>query len=157
MVLVAGTLLGLWGCGGEFPVEIPGMPEIPGITGSKVSEEGQVRAVLDDVQRGMQARKIYKVLSHVSRLYTDAEGRDYNALQNYLSDFFKSYKEVQITRVQPQVFVEGNRARVVETFGTRAEPFKPDVHPPIVLQGQMSVYLEKTGNEWQIVEWGRML
>lgn len=157
LTVVLGILGLVAGCGQELPVELPGMPEIPGITGPKVTEEEQIRAVLDDVHRGMQARKVYKVLAHVSRLYTDAEGRDYNGMQAYLSDLFKIYKEIQITRVQPQVFVEGTHARAVETFGTRAEPFNADSHPPMNLQGQMNVYLEKSGDAWQIVEWGRML
>lgn len=145
--------LGVWGCGQDL-VEIP---EIPGLTGPRMSDEEQIVGVLDDVHRGMQARKIYKVLAHVSRTYADAEGRDYNGMQAYLNDLFKNYKEISITRVQPQVYVEGNRARAVETFGTRAEPFNANEHPPMILQGQMNVYLEKTGSTWQIVEWGRML
>jgi len=154
VILLAFVCLGVAGCGRELPVEIP---EIPGLTGPRMSDEEQIVELLNDVHRGMQSRKIYKVLSHVSRAYMDAEGRDYNAIQKYLNDLFKSYKEVSITRVQPQVYVEGNRARAVETFGTRAEPFNANEHPPIVLQGQMNVYLEKSGNTWQIVEWGRML
>jgi len=122
-----------------------------------MSDEEQIVRVLDDVHRGMQSRKIYKVLAHVSRTYADAEGRDYNGMQVYLNDLFKSYKEISITRVQPQVYVEGNRARAVETFGTRAEPFNANENPPMILQGQMNVYLEKSGSTWQIVEWGRML
>ncbi len=149
--LALSTVVYLSGCGQELPVDIPGL------TSSKISDEEQILRVLEDVHRGMQSRKIYKVLAHVSRTYTDAEGRDYNGLQNYLKDLFKNYKEIQITRVQPRVTVQGNRARAVETFGTRAEPFNPNAHPPIVLEGQMNVYLEKMGGRWQIVEWGRML
>jgi hypothetical protein len=153
-VLLTFLGLGVWGCGQELPVDIP---DIPGLTGPRMSDQEQIVNVLDDVHRGMQARKIYKVLAHVSRTYADAEGRDYNAMQSYLNDLFKSYKEISITRVQPQVYVEGSRARAVETFGTRAEPFNANENPHMNLQGQMNVYLEKTGNTWQIVEWGRML
>ncbi|MCL4693492.1 MAG: hypothetical protein KJ060_13405 [Candidatus Hydrogenedentes bacterium] len=154
LAVLAMTGLGGAGCGRELPVEIP---EIPGLTGPRMSDEEQIVEVLNDVHRGMQSRKIYKVLAHVSRSYADAEGRDYNAMQQYLNDLFKGYKEITITRVQPQVYVEGNQARAVETFGTRAEPFNANENPPIILQGQMNVYLEKIGNTWQIVEWGRML
>lgn len=151
VVLVLYAVVYFASCGQELPVQIPGL------TSPKLSDEEQILAVLEDVHRGMQSRKIYKVLAYVSRTYTDAEGRDYNDLQSYLSDLFKDYKEIQITRVQPQVIVEGNHARAVETFGTRAEPFNASAHPPIILQGQVNVYLEKTDGRWQIVEWGRML
>jgi len=153
-VVLAVSCFAIAGCGRDLGVEIP---EIPGLTGPKLSDQEQILGVLDDVHRGMQSRKVYKVLAHISRSYADAEGRDYNDMQSYLNELFKEYKEISITRVQPRVYVEGGRARAVETFGTRAEPFNPDDYPPMILQGQMNVYLEKNGNSWQIVEWGRML
>jgi hypothetical protein len=112
--------------------------------------------MLSDVHQGLQTRRIYKVLAHISRNYTDPEGRDYNALQSYLSDLFRNYREIRITRVPPRVFVQGDRARVIETFGTRAEPFKPDSYPPINLQGQVNIYLEKTSDGWMITEWSKV-
>ncbi|MBN2307890.1 MAG: hypothetical protein JXR94_02900 [Candidatus Hydrogenedentes bacterium] len=137
----------LAGCRHEIPVEIPG------VTGPRLTDEEQIRAVLNDVQRGMEAQRIYKVLAHVSRGYRDAEGRDYEAMQEYLNTLFKRYRELKIVRVRPEVFVDGRRARAVETFGTVATPLNPDDRQ-LQLQGQVDVYLEKTGDTWQITEWG---
>ncbi|MBX7255492.1 MAG: hypothetical protein K1Y02_03935 [Candidatus Hydrogenedentes bacterium] len=132
------------------------MPSIPGITSQKVSDEDQIAAVLTDIHQGIQSRRIFKVLAHISRSYSDPEGMDYTALQNYLNEFFKNYKEVRVTRVPPRVFVQGTRARVVETFGTRAEPFNAEKNPPLNIQGQVNIYLEKVNGEWQITEWSRV-
>jgi len=121
-----------------------------------MSDEDQIAAIMDDVQRGMQNRSIYKVLAHVARSYHDAEGRDYDALQQDLSDFFKRYKDIRITRVPPNVLVQGNRARVIETFGTTAKPEDPDNDIEIFLQGQVTAYLERIDGRWKIVEWSRL-
>jgi hypothetical protein len=50
--------------------------------------------------------------------------------------------------------VRGNRARVTDTFGTIAEPVRADDFPPVNLQGQVILMMEKTGDTWQIIEWG---
>lgn len=138
------------GCLNKIPVEIPG------VTTLGPSDEEQIVNALNDVHRGMQARRVYKVLAHVSRTYRDDQGRDYNAIEQYLTELFRGYKRIEITRVPPKVIVQGERARAVETFGTRAEPFNASEHRPIELNGQMNIYLEKIDNKWLIVEWGRV-
>jgi len=129
------------------------LPQIPGL-GGRASDEEQIATVLNDVQRGMEARKIYKVLAHVSRNYLDEEGRDYEAIREYLSGIVKAYREIRITRTSPKILVQGDRARAIESFGTVAEPADQDETPAINLQGQVAVYLERVDGAWQIVEWG---
>lgn len=128
--------------------------EIPGITRPKASDEEKIVTVLNDVQRGIQTKRIYKVLAHVSKDYYDQEGRDYEAIREYLNRLFKEYREIRITRTRPRVIVQGDRAQAVETFGTQAKPSTPRVGRPIDIQGQVTVYLEKVGEAWQIVSWG---
>lgn len=144
------------GCAGHY-VRIPTLHEITTATGLAPSDEEQITAVLDDVHRGMQQRQIYKVLAHVSPNYYDAEGRDYAAIERYLVEVFRSYRSVQIRRVNPRVAVYGTTARAVETFGASAEPNDPAVDPPVNVQGQVTVSLEKLGGEWKIVEWGSIM
>ena len=146
--LVAGLipiLLLLAGCGG-------GTLEIPGL-GSKVSEEEKIAKILDKVHNGMIARKVYQVMAHVSPNYLDQEGRDYEGIRKYLNDIMKNYREISIQRSTSSILVEGNRARAVEAFGTRALPDNDRV-PPLNLQGQVSVYFEREDGDWKIVEWG---
>lgn len=134
-----------------------GVNRIGQMSGLQRTDEEQITAVLDDVHVGMQSRQIYKVLSHVSRNYYDEQGRDYAAIQRYLDEIFKKYREIRITRVSPRVMVFGSTARAIETFGTVADPQNPDTEPPIHLQGQISVNFEKVDGVWKIVEWGEML
>lgn len=138
------------GCLNKIPVDIPG------VTTQGPSDEEQINNVLDDVHRGMQARRVYKVLAHVSKTYLDDDGRDYAAIERYLTELFRGYKVIEITRVRPKVIVQGDSARAMETFGTRAEPFNAGENRPIELRGRMNIYLEKINGKWMIVEWGRM-
>ncbi|HOJ32444.1 MAG TPA: hypothetical protein PKY35_00110 [Candidatus Hydrogenedentes bacterium] len=147
-VLVLGVAITQTGCPQFSDIEIPVLMT------SKVSEEEVIAAVLDDVQRGIESKKIYKVLAHVSKDYHDQEGRDYIGIQSYLNYLFKEYKEIRITRTRPRIIVEGLRAKAFETFGTQAKPINPASGRPIDVQGHVTVYLEKTGGMWQIVEWG---
>ena len=155
LIVLLVVLAALTGC--QKGTNIPGLRELSELSGLAPSDEERIAAVLDDVHRGIEKAKIYKVLAHVSRQYHDEEGRDYAALEAHLNRLFKEYRVITITRVVPDIAVQGNRARAVETFGTRAEPANPKVDAPIDLQGQVTVYFEKTGGQWQIVEWGRML
>lgn len=134
-----------------------GMPNIPGLSGGQLSDVEQIGLVLDDVQRGMESRRIFRVVSHLSRNYSDSEGRDYDAMTAYLNDIFDRYRNIRIRRARPVVTVQGNRAQAVETFGTMADPVDPNRDVAIRLQGQMTVHLEKIGDRWFIREWGRML
>ena len=150
ILLVAPTLV-FGGCGGKLAGSIPALADL------NVSDEEQIAQVIEEVQQGMEARQIFKVLAHVSRNYHDSEGRDYAAIEAYLNYVFKKYRTIRVTRVVPRIVVQGVQARAVETFGTVAEPQDPSGEPPINMQGQVTVSLEKTGGQWQIVEWGSLL
>lgn len=152
LAVVALLVPALTGCPrATLDLEVPGLADI---TGSRLSDEEQIARVLDDVHRGMESRRIYKVLAHVSKNYYDEEGRDYAAIQAYLNRLFSEYRDIRITRARPQVFVQGNRARALETFGTNAAGAGPGADRMLSLQGQVTVYFEKIGGTWQIVQWG---
>ena len=154
LVVVTAALIlpALGACDSVAPLAM----DLPIITTGKVSDAELVAAVLDDVHQGMQERRVYRVLAHVSRNYHDDEGRGYADIQEYLSRVFSLYKDLRITRVQPEIVVRGYEAKAIETFGTIAEPLDPDKAPPIQLQGQVAVFLEKIDNRWLIVEWGNV-
>ncbi len=136
------------GCAQNLPVELPGLST------EKLSDEEQIAALLQDVYNGMQSKRVYKVLAHVSESYLDVEGRDYEAIRKYLTEVMRSYRTIRITRTRPKILVQGDRARAIETFGTIAEPANRSTTPTIDLQGQVAVYLERVSGEWKIVEWG---
>jgi hypothetical protein len=121
-----------------------------------MDDRDRVALVLDDVHAGMQGGRIYKVLAHVSRAYQDADGRDYEAVRAYLSDLFREYRDIRITRPQPRIVVQGDQARAVETFATRARATNPGARGEFSLQGQVTVHLAKEDGRWRIVRWGRL-
>lgn len=152
-------LLCLTGCKSVPPslANLPGVKQIGQATGLTPGDAEKIAAVMDDVERGIENRQIFKVMAHVAGTYHDAEGRTYDSIRAYLADMFKRYKTIRITRTPPKITVQENRAKVVDTFGTVAEPHDPQSDPPINMQGQVAIMLEKAGNDWLIVEWTGLL
>lgn len=142
---VSGLLLA--GCGGGgVNLNIPGLSQ-------QATDEEQIVKVLNAVQVGMETRKVGKIMAHVSPNYLDQEGRDYEGIRKYLNHIMSNYRDIDINRSAPRIAVQGDRARVLEAFGTLGAPGNPRT-PPVTLQGQVSVYLERTDKGWKIVEWG---
>lgn len=145
-------------CGMTMLVAAACQPRLPldfsRIRGEKLSDEEKIALVLDDVQRGIEGRRVYQALAHVSRAYQDREGRDYAALRDDLNLLMRHYRDIRITRTPPSILVQGDRARVIDTFGTNAEAVNPLEYPPVNIHGQVIIILERFGDTWQIVEWG---
>lgn len=142
-------LLAAAGCNTGLPIQVPGLPM------TRQSDEEQIAAILEDVRVGMETQRIFKVVSHVSRSYMDEEGRNYDAIVEYLNEIFNRYRRIEVKRVPPKILVQGDTAQVVETFGTIAEPVDGVQDPPINIQGQVTVYLQRISGEWLITAWDR--
>jgi hypothetical protein len=136
----------------DVPLELPiSMNRAP----AGASDEQHILWVLADVEEGIESQRVYKVLAHVSKRYRDAEGRDYEDIQKYVNRLFKTYWDLRITRSRPRVTVRGARARVVEGFETQGRPTDPN-DEALYLHGQITVFLEKQGDAWKIIEWGAL-
>lgn len=145
-------LLTAAGCPGTFMGKrLPGIKLV-----GPATDEEQIAAILNDVREGMETHRVYKIFAHVSENYADQEGRNYAQIRDYIQGVLKTYRSIRVTRARPRILVEGDRARALEAFGTIAEPYDADKGLPINLQGQVAVYLERTGGVWKIVEWGRL-
>jgi hypothetical protein len=132
---------------------------LPGVGKPKLTNEEQIAAVLNDavlndMQNGMQHGRVFTVISHVSSQYKDAAGRDYNKLRDYVAGLLKTYREIRITRAGTRIAIEGDTARVTESFGTVAIPYDINNNETRNLHGQLSVRFAKEGNAWKVVEWG---
>lgn len=152
VLLTLGLAVALGGCPSSTPTfEIP---SIPGVTTGRVDERDRVTEVLDDIHRGVEQRRVFKVLAHLSRTYFDEQGRDYDTMRNLITMWLNDYRGIRVTRPRPRVVVQGDRARAVETFGLQAEPANPADDRLVALQGQVTVHLERMGNTWQVVSVG---
>ncbi len=145
ILVVLGLLFA--GCGGGG-VNL----DIPGLAG-KASDEEQITKILSDVHLGMETKKVGKIMRHVSADYLDEEGRDAEGIRKYLNQVMNNYRSIDINRSASRILIQGDRARVVEAFGTRGQPDNFQT-PPVTLQGQVAVYLQRTDAGWKIVEWG---
>lgn len=154
----AAALLLAWGLSGCQSVDLSTvmLPSASELSAPRRADDEQIAIVMDDVYRGMQARRIYQVLAHVSRTYRDAEGRDYAQMQGYLNEVFARYRTIRITRVPPKIVISGDQAKVVESFTTVAEPADAKADAIVNLQGQVTAYLEREGGRWVIVEWSNL-
>lgn len=155
VLLVALAVLAAGGCAKKLG-EVPGIRELGRISGLTPTDEQVVAGVLQDAHRGLEAQKIFKVLSHVSQNYKDDEGRDYAAVEAGLREIFKKYREIRITRASPRVAVDGDRAQVLESFGAVAEPQNRNTEPSVNIQGQTTIELVKSDGQWLIVKWGKI-
>lgn len=149
VLLVIGLALALGGC--PDAVSTLELPSIPGVTTGRVDERDRVMQVLDDIHRGIEQRRVYKVLAHLSRTYFDEEGRDYDTMRSLVTMWLNDYRDIRVTRPRPRVVVQGDRARAVETFGLQAEPTNPNDERLVALQGQVTIHLERMGTTWQVV------
>jgi len=126
---------------------------LPGLTGG-ASDEEQIAAIMNDIETGLETKRVYKVLSYVAESYQDKDGRDYEAVRTFLIDNLKNYREIDITRPPPQIRVQDDQARVIETFGMIGEPFDRNEAPPINLQGTVPVFFQRLDGKWRIVGLG---
>jgi len=101
----------------------------------------------------MQRQSLFQVMGHVSPNYRDNAGRDYAGIREYLRQLFDNYRNIRIVRTPPKVEIQGQYARVVESFGAMADPVDKSVLP-INVQGQTVVLLEWVQGSWKILEWG---
>ncbi len=141
------VLVAVLGC--ETPMRI----EAPPLAGLRATQEDQINAVLNDVQRGLENRQLYRVLAHVSPNYRDGNGHTYDDLPPRFNALFERYRSIQIRRTRPRIFVLGDYAHAVETFGTNAEPRDTMEHSPLNIEGSVVVYFERVGNRWMITSW----
>jgi hypothetical protein len=126
--------------------------DLPVIGSPRLTDEQQILLVLDDVHKGMETKRIYKVLAHVSRNYYDDKGGTYQTVEAQLKDTFARYRNIRLTRTQPRIQIQGDHARAVQSLGTRGDAINPqDVD--LLLEGTLTVQFERVSGVWKIREW----
>lgn len=130
---------------------------IPFIHGNTPSDREQIIAVLDTVEKMIERKQVKKVMDYVSLEYKDEQNRKYNDIREYLQGIVRDYRVIKITRATPEVQVEGNKATVVDTFGTVAEPYDPVQGVPVNVQGKVVITLQKEPEGWKILSWSPLL
>ncbi len=131
--------------------------DIPFFEKKASTEEERIIALLDSVEKMVERKQMKKVMDYVSMEYRDDQNRKYNDIRDYLQSIARDYRVIRITRTIPEVKIEGNKASVLDTFGTVAEPYDPVNEVPVNLQGRVIITLQKETDGWKIVSWSPLL
>ncbi len=131
--------------------------DIPFFEKKASTEEEKIVALLDSVEKWMERKQIKKVMDSVSMEYRDEQNRKYNDIREYLQSIVRDYRVIRITRTTPEVKIEGNKASVLDAFGTVAEPYDPVKGIPVNLQGRVIITLQKETDGWKIISWSPLL
>jgi ketosteroid isomerase-like protein len=127
--------------------------DIPFFEKKASTEEERIIALLDSVEKMVERKQMKKVMDYVSMEYRDDQNRKYNDIRDYLQSIARDYRVIRITRNDSEVKIEGNKASVLDTFGTVAEPYDPVNEVPVNLQGRVIITLQKETDGWKIVSW----
>lgn len=131
--------------------------DIPFIDRNPLTEREKIVVVLDTVEKLIERKQIKKVMDYVSIEYRDEQNRKYNDIREYLQSIVRDYRVIRITRATPEIQIEGNKATVLDTFGTVAEPYNPVQGVPVNIQGKVIITLQKEPDGWKIKSWSPLL
>ena len=140
----------------QIPFTIMAKTGVVAIIEGKNPKE-RIIALLDSVEKMVERKQMKKVMDYVSMEYRDDQNRKYNDIRDYLQSIARDYRVIRITRTIPEVKIEGNKASVLDTFGTVAEPYDPVNEVPVNLQGRVIITLQKETDGWKIVSWSPLL
>ena len=119
--------------------------------GAELTDEQQIKSVLDHLRDDIDHRRLQRVLAAVSDNYKDDARRDYNAVRDLTAAYFRDYRDIRITRTPPKITINRDEARSIETLGIAGEPASGKV-PPFTYQGNVSVTLRRVQDTWQVTK-----
>jgi len=76
----------------------------------KKTEADKIRAVISDVQKSAEQKKIMTILGQVSKVYQDPQGNDYDAIKGILGFYFFRHQKVSVFIPDVDVLVTGPTA-----------------------------------------------
>lgn len=124
---------------------------VPQAGKESLSDEQVIRAVLDRLRDDIDHRRLQRVLAAVSDNYKDDAGRDFEAVRAILTQNFRDFRDIRITRTPPKLTINKDEARSIETLGISGEPGSNKVSP-LTFQGNVSVTLRRVEDTWQVTK-----
>jgi hypothetical protein len=128
---------------------VPVRPEPRPAAAEAPATQEEVAAVLNRLADDVSHRRLPRVLNVVSDAYKDDAGRDFAGVKQFAMEFFREYRQVQVTRTPPKITIQGNEARSVETLGILGDPDSPRV-TAFNFQGRVAIFLRRVEGAWQV-------
>ncbi len=124
------------------------------------TEQDKVTKVVHRVQRAAEGKDIKQVLAHVSKIYKDPQGNDYNDIKDLLIYYFIRHAKVSVFITNLEVHVDGSlaTARFQSVLSGRNKmDSADDVLPEATGAYNFDVTLALESGEWRIVsaKWDR--
>ncbi len=127
----------------------------------KETEQDRVRKVIINIQKASEDKDVGKVISYLSRNYSDPQEFTYDTIKGLLLGYFLRHQRISAYMTGLEVTTENNAARaifqVILTGGTRTGN-TADLLPEALGMYSFDVALIKESGDWKVVsaKWVRM-
>jgi hypothetical protein len=119
----------------------------------KETDQDKVKKVIDDIQTAGEQKDVKKIMSNLSKTYSDAQGFNYDDVHGLLVGYFFRYPKISIYINDLTIFVENTSARAVFqavlTSGEKTGSVT-DVIPQSLGVWDFDVLLKKESNDWKV-------
>jgi len=127
----------------------------------KESEQDKIKKIITTVQKAAGEKDIKKILSSLSKTYSDPQGNNYETIKGLLIAYFYQYPKISVYIPNLDVSVEGASAKaefqaVLTGAGTNASV--PGILPDTLGVYAFEVLLKKEADDWKVVsaKWERV-
>jgi hypothetical protein len=119
----------------------------------KETDQDKVKKVIDDIQTAGEQKDVKKIMSNLSKTYSDAQGFNYDDIHGLLVGYFLRYPKISVYINNLTVSVESTSARAVFqavlTSGEKTGSVT-DVIPQSLGVWDFDVLLKKESNDWKV-------
>ena len=119
-----------------------------------ISEEAQLKAIVNEVAEAAQKKDIDRIRKHISKLYRDQEGNDYDGVRRVLLYHFIRAETVSVFVRSVDTEIKENtaivRANVILVRGKDIKSIS-DIIPESAAGYRFEVVFKKEKEDWKII------
>jgi hypothetical protein len=119
----------------------------------KESDQDKVKKVITDIQAAGEQKDVRKIMSNISKTYSDPQGFNYDGIKGLLVGYFFRYPKISVYINNLTISVENTSARAVfQTVLTSGEKTGSvtDIIPQSLGIWDFDVTLKKESNDWKV-------
>jgi hypothetical protein len=119
----------------------------------KETDQVKVKKIITDIQAASEAKDVRKIMSHISKTYSDPQGFNYEGIKGLLLGYFFRYPKISVYINSLTISVEDTSARAefqtVLTSGEKTGSLT-DVIPQSLGVWDFDVSLKKESSDWKV-------